>query len=293
MPDLLIRGTFPEHNFRFSACQTAELCSEGIRRHQADWLSAWLLAEALTCAALLSVTLKDEERLTLRWLYPGPVGTILADLNETGGVRGFPQRLRLLPGVTTLAEAIGGAGRISGVTSLPERVVRQGITEAVFQDVPRDLAHFLSLSFQVETALGVGLFMPGREPVELVSATGVMLQPLPGCNLLVFDRYRQQVEALDFRLWLEAEPRELEEVLAHLGVPEAPQVLHRAEPAYICNCSREKVAAVLRLIDPEELTTMRDEEGMAQVSCHFCAATYVFSRHDLDAFLREGQVGNA
>ena len=52
MGDRLLRGTFPESNLRFAACQAAELCSEAIERHRGEWVSGWLLAEALTCSTL-------------------------------------------------------------------------------------------------------------------------------------------------------------------------------------------------------------------------------------------------
>src|SRR3972149_936896 len=178
MSDQLVRGAFPDSRIRFAICHSAALCTEGVTRHHSDWISGWLLSEALVCATLLSATLKDEEKLTLRWMYPGPVGTILADMTERGEVRGFTQRVSLLPEVTTLEQALGGEGRISVVTSSPSQLLRTGITEAVFRHIPRDMAYFLSLSFQIETALAVGLIMPPGDAVRVSSAAGRMLQPL-------------------------------------------------------------------------------------------------------------------
>lgn len=293
MTDRLIRGTFPQHNFRFAVCQTAALCEEAIRRHHADWLSGWLLSEALTCAALTSIHLKAEEKLTLRWMYPGPVGTILVDTTDRGEVRGFPQRLRLMPEFRTLAEAIGGDGRVTATTSLPNRMGHTGITPAMFRDVARDLAFLFSLSFQVETALAVGLVIPPREPIAPASAVGLLLQPLPGANLEDFEAVRQRIEHPALREWLEAAPRAPEDVLARLEVPEAPQLAEDVRPAYVCFCSRDKVEAVLRMLDPAELTDMIEKQGRAEVSCHFCADAYVFSKVELQGLLRQSQSGHA
>ncbi|HKI97361.1 MAG TPA: Hsp33 family molecular chaperone HslO [bacterium] len=294
MGDRLIRGHFPQHGIRFAVCQAAETCTEAVQRHQADWLAAWLLSEALTCASLLSVMLKATEKYTLRWMYPGPVGTILADTDEHGEVRGFPQRLRLLEEVTTLAEAMGGEGRITATTSLPNRVLHTGITPGVFRDVPRDMAHLLSLSFQVESAMCVGLIMPPAEPVTVQSALGVLLQPLPGADLERFEAVRAAVEQPDFRAWLEEAPRAPETVLERVGpAGDTPQVLQESTPRFRCHCSREKVASVLRMFDPAELQDMLESEGQADVNCHFCAATYHFSRSDLETMLGQSQIGHA
>ena len=222
MSDRLVRGTFPGSNVRFAICETARLCSEGVHRLNSDWISSWLLSEALTCAALLSVGLKDEERVSLRWGYTGPIGTILTDTDEKAQVRGFTQRLRLMPEVETLQEALGEGGRISAVSSLPDRVGQKGITEAPFADITRDLAYFLSLSFQIETGIAVGLIIRPDSPIQLTSATGLLLQPLPGCDPIFFDRLRTEIERPQFRQWLAAEPRSPEEALARLQVGEEP-----------------------------------------------------------------------
>lgn len=293
MTDRLIQGIFPRHHFRFAVCQTAALCQEAIQRHKADWLSGWLLSEALTCAALTSIHLKAEEKLTLRWMYPGPVGTILVDTTDRGEVRGFPQRLRLMPEIRTISEAIGGDGRITATTSMPNRMGHTGITPTVFRDVARDLAYLFSLSFQIETALTVGLVIPPREPIAPASAIGLLLQPLPGADLETFESARRRIEDASYREWLEAAPRPLEEVLARLKLGEPPERLEEMEPAYVCFCSREKVEAVLRLLDPLELREMIETRGGAEVNCHFCAATYLFSKMELQGLLRQSQSGHA
>ena len=293
MNDRLIRGVFPEENIRFAACQAATLCNVAVSSHQADWVSGWLLSEALTCATLLSIDLTDGERLTLRWEYPGPLGSILADVDENAGVRGFTQRLRLMPEVATLAEAISGQGRIGVISSYPNREGRKGITPAIFCDVARDLAHFLSLSFQVETALVVGLIMPPEERIALKAAVGLLLQPLPGCDPEYFDQVRQGVERPDFREWLEASPHRPEEVVENLPVGGAARYLDESTPSYHCHCNHAKVEAVLRMLEPEELLDMLTKDGEAQVTCHFCAKNYAFSRPDLENLLRQSQSGHA
>lgn len=292
MSDQLVRGAFPESQIRFAYCSSAGLCTEGVMRHHSDFLSGWLLSEALVCATLLATTLKDEEKLTLRWIYPGPVGTITADMTERGEVRGFTQRVTLLPTVATLDEAIGGTGRVSVATSKPAKLLRTGITEAVFRDVPRDMAYFLSLSFQIETALAVGLIMPSEEPVRVSSAVGLMLQPLPGCDPLRFERARQSVEHAAFQQWLEREPRLPQEVLARVAVDEPAAYYGEIEPSYLCSCSRDKAENVLRMLEPAELEDMIAKDGKAEINCHFCAESYVFSAGELGRMLRQSQAGN-
>ncbi|MDH4249213.1 MAG: Hsp33 family molecular chaperone HslO, partial [Deltaproteobacteria bacterium] len=250
MSDILLRGLIPEGNIRFAVCQASDVCGEAFRRHKPDALSGWLLSEALTCAVLLGVTLKDQEKITLRWMYDGPAGELMVDATAQGRVRGFPQRLRLLDQAVTLETALGKGGRIAAITSIPQKVLHTGITSAVFQDVPRDLAHLLSLSFQVESALAVGLIIPAVEPPRPVSTLGLLLQPMPGADLDTFERLRNTVEHPEFRAWMEQHPRQPEEVLARAVNGHKVQVLESLIPVFACECSTEKVLNVLRMLDP-------------------------------------------
>lgn len=294
MNDRLIRGFLPVSNIRFAICQAATLCTDAVRRHQADWMAAWLLSEALTASSLLSVNLKQTEKYTLRWMYPGPVGTILTDTNERGEVRGFPHRLRLLGKANTLEEALGGEGRLSAITSVPNKVTHTGITAGIFRNIPRDMAHLLSLSFQIESAMNVGLVLPPTEPAGVDSAIGVLLQPLPGGEMETFEAMREIVDSPDFQGWLEEGPHALEEVL-HRITPrgEDSRVLGELTPRFSCECSREKVEFVLRMFDPSEIQDMIEQEGRADVNCHFCAELYTFSRMDLESMLDQYQSGHA
>ena len=198
-----------------------------------------------------------------------------------------------MPEVTTLREAVGETGRISAVSSFPNRVSQTGITEAVFMDPAKDLAHFFSLSFQIETGLVVGLIVPPEEPMQLKAAVGLMIQPLPGCDLEFFNSVRERMEGAAFREWLEATPRDAEQIAGQLGLEDAPQFLGECEPAYACQCNREKVESVLRMMEREELNDMLEKDGCAEINCHFCAEAYHFSGADLHAIIEQCQAGHA
>ncbi|MCH8076239.1 MAG: Hsp33 family molecular chaperone HslO [SAR324 cluster bacterium] len=292
--DRLLRGHLPGKNLRFAVCQCAALCSEAIGRHRADWIAGRLLGEALTCGVLLSVTLKETERLTLRWEYPGPVGTILADTNDLAEVRGFPSGLQLMERAGALDAALGGNGRISAITSVPNKVLHTGITRGVFQDVHRDMAHLLSLSFQLETVLTVGLVIPPVSPIKVRSAIGIMVQPFPGADPMALEEVRREVENGDFREWLEMKPHPLEDVMERLSLKTGGwEVLGEIEPRFACGCSRDKVDMVLRMFDRPELEDMLEKDGGATVNCHFCAESYFFGSGDIEAMIRQSQTGHA
>lgn len=293
MTDQLIRGIFPEKKFRFSICQAAGVCGEAVARHQSDALSGWLLSEALTCGVILSVGLKGQEKMTLRWIYDGPVGEIMADTSAGARVRGYTQRVTLMNEHTTLGQVVGDTGRIAAISSLPDKVLHTGITESVFQEIPRDIGHLLSLSFQVESAVTVGLIMPPKMPLEVISALGVLVQPLPGADLEAFQAFRQRVESPDFRAWLESGVHAPESVLEKLARDEPHEMLGSTEPEFFCECNREKVVSVLRMFEPEEMASILEEKGKVEVHCHFCGEAYTFDPPEVQSFMARENSGHA
>ncbi|MDH5750877.1 MAG: Hsp33 family molecular chaperone HslO [Deltaproteobacteria bacterium] len=307
MADRLLRGLYPELGIRFAVTQAAGVCNEAATRHRPDHLAGWLLGEALTVAVVMSVNLKGEEKYTLRWLYDGPAGQLLADVTTGGRVRGFVQKLNLLEeGLETIGAALGQGGRVAAVSSLPEKVLHTGITSAVFQNVPQDMAHLLSLSFQVESALAVGLILPipagssrpdapeGHNGLGLrfESALGILLQAMPGADHERFGKLRATIESPGFTTWLEEAPRDCLEVLEKAGGGEAFQVLEEGAPEFFCGCSREKVENVLHMMEHEEIQSRLLEENRLRVQCHFCGESYEFTPDDLAILNIGGDAGH-
>lgn len=129
---------------------------------------------------------------------------------------------------------------------------------------------------------------------RLICGHFVLVQPLRDGNGAVFKSLTELVEGAEFHSWLEAAPHDREAVLRRL-TPRGgnAEVLIDCEPRFCRNCSRRKVDWVLRLLDPAEQRDLIDHEGRADVNCHFCAASYTFSKSELEMMLGQGQSGHA
>ena len=55
------------------------------------------------------------------------------------------------------------------------------------------------------------------------------------------------------------------------------ELLDESQPAYRCDCSRERTANMLRSLDRNTLTEMADEMPEIEVCCHFCNEKYIFT----------------
>ena len=52
-------------------------------------------------------------------------------------------------------------------------------------------------------------------------------------------------------------------------------------PMYECDCSKEKIERALQALDKNEINKIIEEDGKAEIICHFCNKKYLFSKEDL------------
>ena len=54
---------------------------------------------------------------------------------------------------------------------------------------------------------------------------------------------------------------------------------------YRCYCSRERVTRALISMGREELRSLIEEQGRAELTCQFCDKVYDYSREELEELL--------
>ena len=92
--------------------------------------------------------------------------------------------------------------------------------------------------------------------------------------------------ALNARISGEPTPEEAVETLMNAVTHESPyRILTKLDVAFRCDCSREKVADVIRMLGRDEIEKMMSEQGQAEVTCRFCNERYVLDRAELAVIL--------
>jgi molecular chaperone Hsp33 len=255
MGDHLIRGLLPGGRARVVAALTTETSAEAARRHGASPDGTAALARGVTAGLLLATLTKGGERVSLRLRGDGPLGGLVVDANDAGDVRAFLQR----PAATG---GIGRVGRVQVSRDLGLKESYDGQAVLVAGTIDEDVEHYLRTSEQIESALGCEL-AGGR-------AGGVLVQCLPGGRgdpLVAAARQRLRDETLREALVGEVD------------------VLDRRPLRFHCPCSRERVTGALALLGAGELISMIDEDGAAEVTCHFCGERYELGRPELERIL--------
>ncbi|HNT52734.1 MAG TPA: Hsp33 family molecular chaperone HslO [Candidatus Syntrophosphaera sp.] len=278
-------------HFRILAVTATQTAQTARDLHDLSPVNALLLGKMLSAAAMLSLDLKSAgAEVTLRLDGDGPLAGALVICSSGGALRGyaFCPRLYLEEAAANLQPLSQlGTGTLSVIRSHPRQRPVSGYTSLVPGELAHNLAHYFEQSEQLPAAVNLGVLIDPQARIR--AAGGFIIQQLPGAR-------PEDAESLIARLGETPHVSDLmdmglsiPEILNRFVFPGQDYELQTVRPIrYQCNCSREKFARALSLLDINELKEMRD--GIDPV-CHFCNTTHHFSAAEIEAMIlaREAQ----
>ncbi|MEC0236784.1 Hsp33 family molecular chaperone HslO [Paenibacillus kribbensis] len=288
--DRLIRGTAMDGRVRAFAVRTTQLVEELRRRHDTYPTATAALGRTLTAGAIMGSMLKGNERLTIQVKGDGPIGQIVVDANAAGEVRGYVAEPHVhLPsnsmGKLDVAGAVGTEGFIHIIKDLGLKEPYRGSIPIISGELGEDFTYYFAKSEQTPSAVGLGVLVDTDNSV--IVAGGFIIQLLPGLNDDEITAIENAVGSLPPVTALLDQGLELDEMLRWM-LPDV-RVLDETEIHFQCECSRERVEKTLISLGESELTQLIEEEGQAEVVCHFCNEAYQFNKDDLQNLLNQAK----
>jgi molecular chaperone Hsp33 len=260
------------------------------RRHDYPPVVRTLLGEAVSAAALLSATIKFDGSLRIQASGDGGLRLLIAEATANGTLRGLARWKGELRG-DLLPELLGN-GRLA-ITIDPGRGREryQGIVDLQGNGLTQSLRGYFSHSEQLPTRLWLAV---GEDRVAGLLLQRVPEQELDDTEMLDLDdtsadAWRQTVEhaeAIDPDDLLELTVPDL---LARINGDRAVRLYRGDDWRFLCSCSREKVAEVLRALGRGDLDALIEERGRVNVNCEFCNARFDFDAVDVaQIFVEDG-----
>jgi molecular chaperone Hsp33 len=288
MKDQLVRGTAWNAGIRVFAARTTQLVSELQRRHDTFPTATAALGRAATAGAMMGVMLKDDEKLTIQVKGDGPLGQIMIDANAHAEVRGYVDFPHVhLPsnsqGKLDVAGVVGSNGYLNVIKDLGLKEPYRGSVPIVSGELAEDFTYYFAESEQVPSAVGLGVLVDVDNSV--LHAGGFIVQVMPGISEEQLKRLEQAVSAMPHITALLDQGETPESILRFL-VGDDLTIHDTVEPVFRCKCSRKRVGDTLITLGPDELRSLIDEEGKADVVCHFCNETYTYTTEDLEELHR-------
>lgn len=287
MKDTLVRAITPNQHVRILACTTTELVETARRQHDLWPTSAAALGRVLSVTAILGSMLKSEkEKVTVQINGGGAIGTIMADANHKGEVRGFvgdPHQYLKYNDSNKLAVglAVGNQGYLKVIKDMGLKDQFAGQVELVSGEIGDDFAYYFTVSEQTPSAVSVGVLVDTDYSIK--SAGAMILQIMPDALEEDIVACEEAVKNLKPISELVAEGKTAED-LVRICFPEA-EILGESELSWHCDCSKDRFKAALTTLERKDLEEMLEEDHGCEVKCQYCNSTYSFDEHDLNVIL--------
>lgn len=289
MGDYMIRATGFGGHVRAFAARTTDIVEEIRRRHDMWNTATAAMGRTLTITTMMGAMLKGEESLSVKIKGGGPIGQIVAEANSHGESRAYVTNPHVHfelneKGKLDVTRAVGTDGSLYVVKDLGMREPYQGSVPIVSGEIGEDFTYYFAASEQTPSAVGVGVLVNPQDR-SVLAAGGFILQLMPGTPDEVVAKIEERVSQLPQVSRMIGEGLSPEEILAR--VLDEPKVLSRTEIHFRCTCSAEKVGSMLVSLGKEEMKSMIEEQGEAEVHCHFCNERYHYDKAALEHILEE------
>ena len=279
--DYLVRATAHDGLVRAFAINATAVVDELKHRHDTIPVVTAAIGRLATGALLFGAMLKDDDHLvTLRMQGDGPAGTLLASANGNGGMRGLvanPQPLvdQVRSGKLNVSGAVGSAGQLTVTKDLGLGQPYTGTVEIVSGEIGEDLAHYLAVSEQIPSAVGIGVFVNADGSVE--AAGGYLVQLLPGVTDADAERIETVIRELPHPTTMLRSGESPETILGRI-FGDAHQILEQRDVRFHCPCSADRAERAIMMLGRDAIAEMMDEgaaRGGAEVVCEFCTEKYL------------------
>ena len=290
MKDQLVRAISRDGTVNAVAVTTRYLTEEARQIHHTLPVATAALGRALAAASMMGNALKDSgSSVSLQFRGGGPLGPVLAISDNLGNVRGTvgdpSVDLPLRPdGKLDVGAAVGTEGTLTVIRDLKMKEPYVGSVALLSGEIADDLAAYFVESEQIPSACGLGVLVERDQSVR--AAGGYLIQLLHGAGEDVISLVEGGVLAAGAVTKLlegnDDPERMLRTILSDFDV----EILETSPIAYRCDCSRDRMRRALLSLGPQELRTILESDGQADLSCRFCGSHQLFDRKELEELLK-------
>ena len=289
MRDEIVRAITADGLVKAAAITGRDLVERARNIHTLLPVATAALGRTLMAASLMGDAMKiDSSSLTLQIKGGGPLGTILAVSDEAGNVRGYVQNphvelMEKAPGKLDVGRAVGETGSLAVIKDLGMKEPYVGTIDLLSGEIADDIAAYFVESEQIPTACALGVLVGTDQSVT--SAGGYLIQLLPGAGEDIITKIEAGVQRVG------SVSHALEGGLDGAGLLRAVlsdfdlEILETHPVEYRCYCSRDRVTRALISMGREELSSLIQEQGQAELTCQFCDQIYRYSKEELEEIL--------
>ncbi len=290
MKDYLIRGIDETGNIRIFVASTTNLVEEARIKHNTSATATAALGRSLTATAIMASMMKNkEDTISLKIQGDGPLGRIITTGNTYGEVKGYVDNpnydteAREDDGKLDVGKAVGRNGMLTVTMDQGLKDPYIGSSNLVTGEIAEDIASYYARSEQQPSAVSLGVLVD--KDLSVKAAGGFIIQLLPGVveeDIVLIEEALSKIKPISTYIDNGLTPEEIMgEVLKDFNM----RVIGKEYIKFECDCSRERVIKAISSLANEEIQEIIDEDGGAEIVCHFCNEKHKLSKEDLEKII--------
>lgn len=291
MQDKIMKFLAYNEKISLICIDSTELVEKARQFHDLSPVATAAFGRLLTITAIMGNEMKGEKnKLTIQLKGNGPLGTMLTVSDNFPRVKGYVSNPIVdMPlndiGKLDVGGAVGNSGFINVIKDIGLKEPYIGICPIVSGEIAEDFTEYFAKSEQKNTAVALGVLVD-KDGVK--SAGGYIITPMPDATEEEISKIEQSIfkagaisKMLDQKLSLEEIAKKV------TGDENIKLIEENITPIYECDCSKEHMADGIATLDKSVLKEMIEEDGKAELVCHFCNKKYDFNKEELEKILDE------
>ena len=283
MQDKIMKFLAYDGKISVVCASTTELVEKARKIHDLSPVATAAFGRLLTITAIMGkVQMKGN----------GPLGTMLVTADNFPRVKGYVANPVVdLPlndmGKLDVGGAVGNTGFINVIKDIGLKEPYVGICPLISGEIAEDFAEYFAKSEQKNTAVALGVLVDKN---GVKSAGGYIITPMPDATDEEISKIEQSIfKAGAISKMLDKNMTLLEIAKAVTGDENVQLIEENITPVYECDCSKEHMEDGLATLDKDVLKEMIEEDGKAELVCHFCNKKYEFSKEELEDILEKNK----
>jgi molecular chaperone Hsp33 len=288
MGDYLVRALAFNKTVRAVAIDLTETVRVAQEKHESNPTASAAMGRLMTAAAVMGSTLKDKQKLTLQVKGDGPLGSINAQIDDKGNVRGYVQNPHILvepfsEDKLAVSRGVGQNGMLYVTKDLGVKEPYKGSVQLVSGEIAEDIAYYFVISEQTPTVFAAGVLV--GEEGKIKSAGGYLIQLMPDAKDSVIDELEKIVNSSESVSRLLDRGMTPEDILEYLLQNHELQFLDEKQYfRFSCSCSKDTLTGALITLGNEDLETFLDQDK-TEVCCQYCSECYDFSKTEIEEII--------
>lgn len=282
MEDILTKATVD--GVRIYALSTTNLVREACKVHGCSHLASAALGRTMNGALLLAATMKDQERISVRFCGDGPLGEVVADA-EGSHVRGYVVNpdafLPLKNGKLDVGGGIG-AGNLVVTRYLQNAEPFTGYCELYNGEIASDITKYLYVSEQTPASVALGVLVD--KDGEVVASGGFFVQAMPGCTDEVLEKLEHNISLMLTVTDMLELGYDTKKIIMDICGDLEVDFKESLPVSFKCRCSRERIKDALASLGTSSLAEISKDQ-VTEAHCQYCNTTYQFSQEEIKALL--------